>query len=126
MGIENAEIVGEFSEKVVSLLNQLDISVTVGTKIYIGASNRRHMQRKHRQNYEIYGDRITKILTFPDYVGINPKENSIEFIKIFGKNIELAVRVAGDGKYYAHSLFEITPRRIKNYVKSGFWFALDK
>ena len=103
------EKVGEFSPEVIKYLN---LNINAGTAIYIGDTNREHMRTRHRHEYETYFSRIPRIISSPDYVGINPADGSIEFIKVFGKYLKLAVRIANDGEYYARSLYSITSKRV--------------
>ena len=39
------------------------------------------MMSKHPADYSKYGNKIPFIIFFPDYVEINKKDNSIEYIK---------------------------------------------
>jgi len=75
----------------------LNLDITVGTAIYIGESNREHMRQRHPKDFIKYYPRCVKIITEPDYIGINSSDGSIEFIKMFGKNVKVAVRIAYDG-----------------------------
>ena len=53
-----------------------------------------HIKNSHPNDY-IYLNNIEDIINFPDYVGINSKHpNSMEFIKIMGDNILVAVRLS--------------------------------
>ena len=75
-----AKEVGVLSERVVFLLG---ISLQPGQSIYLGPSNIAHMQARHPADYERYGQYIEEILSFPDYVGENPTDGSIEYVKEF-------------------------------------------
>jgi hypothetical protein len=117
------EKIGVFSAAVVEAL-ALDIAA--GTDIYVGETNKQHMLRRHPQEYAKYYSRINKIIETPDFVGINPSDGSVEFIKSFGKYIKVAVRIANDGEYYVRSLYSITPKRLEEWVKDGKLLPLDK
>jgi hypothetical protein len=82
------EKIGEFSIEIVKTLN---LNIPAGTTIYISETNRRHMKNRHPQEYEKYYNRLPKILSTPDYVGINGSDGSIEIIKVFSKYIKVAV-----------------------------------
>ena len=45
-----------------------------GDMIYICESNVNHMKRRHLSAYNKYGDRLSNIISEPDYVGINEDE----------------------------------------------------
>lgn len=112
-------VVGVISEKVISALG---LSIPSGTPIYIGESNIAHMQRRHPDAYAKYGADIVSILAAPDYVGINPTDNSIEYVKeyvIDGEFVKVAVRVAASGRYFARSLYVLNPRRTQNFIQKG-------
>ena len=110
------EKIGEFSKAIIETLN---LEIPLGTAIYIGESNRRHMKSSHPRDYEKYHNRLSKILLSPDYAGINQSDGSIEIIKIFSNYVKVAVRIANDGEYYARSIYEVGKSRIDNSLKSG-------
>ena len=115
-----AEIVGEISDKV-KLILELDLPS--GTPIYIGPTNIEHMQREHPAEYERYFTLLPKIISTPDFVGLNPKDNSIEYIKTFptsaGHYLKLAVRISNDGFLFARSLYEILERTVLQRAEKG-------
>jgi len=58
--------------------------------------------------YAKYGIHIRNIINTPDYIGINPGDSSIEYIKDFtidNEYVKVAVRVSQSGKYFTRSLF---------------------
>jgi hypothetical protein len=115
--------IGEISLDVIKTLN-LDISV--GTAIYIGATNIAHMVSVHEYEYYRYFDKIPLILSEPNYVRLKNDDSSIEYIKSFGKYVKLAVRIAGDGKYYARSLYTVRERIVKKQIKENELKSLTK
>jgi len=119
------EIVGEISEKVKDIL-KLDIDA--GTPIYIGPSNIEHIQREHPVEYDRYFNLLPRIISKPDYIGLNPKDGSIEYIKTFptitGRYLKLAVRISADGFLFARSLYEILERTVIKRVEKGMLTAL--
>jgi hypothetical protein len=121
--LKSPKKIGEFSVAVVELLA---LDIPAGTEIYIGETNLQHMERRHPREYAKYYSRINKIIETPDFVGINPSDGSIEFIKSFGKYVKVAVRIALDGEYYARSLYSISAKRVLDFVKDGKLFSLDK
>jgi hypothetical protein len=108
--------IGVFSLEIVETLN---LDIPAGTAIYISETNRRHMKNRHPREYEKYHNHLPKILSSPDYVGINTSDGSIEIIKIFSKYIKIAVRIASDGDYYVRSIYEVGKSRVENSLKSG-------
>jgi len=117
------EKIGEFSLEVIELLN---LNIPAGTAIYLGESNKAHMKSRHPRDYEKYIGRIDKIVMFPNFVGINDADGSVEYVKTFSKNVKVAVRIASDGEYYARSLYKIGESRVKNSIKIGQLKRLTK
>ena len=109
------EKIGEFSLEVIEALN-LDISV--GTAIYIGATNIAHMVSEHEYEYYRYFNKIPLILSAPDYVRIKEDDGSIEYVKHLSKYVKVAVRIAGDGEYYARSIYRVRDSVVKRMVKN--------
>lgn len=99
-----------------------------GTSIYLGETNILHMKTSHPVDYAKYRDELPNILNCPDYVGINPKDNSIEFVKEFlvdNEYVKVAVRISNKGQYYARSLYVLNNRRTKNFIKKGTLIKVD-
>ena len=113
------QIVGTITERVISLL---ELDVPVDTPVFLGDSNIKHMQSKHPRDYEKYGADITDILKCPDYVGKNPKDDSIEYVKEFltnGEYVKVAVRVSAGNRFYARSMYVLNKNRTVNFIKKG-------
>ena len=111
--------VGKLSARVISLLGS---SLKVGQPIYLGPGNIAHMQNRHPADYAKYGQYIPLILSQPDYVGENPKDGSIEYVKDFqinGEYVKVAVRLSGGGTLYARSLYVLNPNRVHNFIQKG-------
>lgn len=112
-------IVGSVSQKVQSLLN---ISITGDTNIYIGNTNISHMMSSHPSDYTKYGHQLTNILTYPDYVGLNPNNNSLEYVKeyqIDNEFVKVAVRLSNGNKFYARSIYVLNNTRVHNFINCG-------
>ncbi len=99
-----------------------------GTGIYLGETNILHMKTSHPDDYAKYKDELSNILNHPDYVGINPKDNSIEYVKEFlveNEYVKVAVRISTKGQYYARSLYVLNNRRTENFIKKGTLKKVD-
>ena len=114
------EVVGVFTEAVIK---RLGLAVAENTPIYLGKSNAEHMQRQHPGDYKKYGPRLKRIISDPDYIGIRG-DGSIEYVKMFGRHVKIAVRVAGDGLYYVRSLYHVDSQAAEKLVQSGKWIPL--
>ena len=111
--------VGKLSQRVISLLN---LPLKAGQSILLGESNIAHMISRHPGDYARYGQYIPQILSQPDYVGENPKDGSIEYVKEFqinGEYVKVAVRLSGGGTLYARSLYVLSPNRVQNFIAKG-------
>jgi len=115
--------VGEISLEVIKLLG---LSLSESTAIYVGASNVAHMAREHNYEFNRFYNRIPFIISNADYVRLKKDDESIEYIKFLGKYIKLAVRIAGDKKYYARSLYFVEADRVENLIKKGELKKLTK
>ena len=122
-----AEKIGEISEDVKTALG---LDLDVGTPIYIGPTNIEHMEREHPFEYERFFGLMPKIISAPDFVGLNPKDNSIEYIKTFptstGKYLKLAVRISKDNYLFARSLYEILERTVIHRAEKGMLKPLTR
>ncbi len=117
--------VGIVSKNVKKLLG---LSSVVDDNIYMSATNIAHMESSHPSDYAKYKDQIRNILAHPDYVGQNPSDNSIEYVKEFlidNEYVKVAVRLSSGNKYYARSLYVLNRRRVENFIKKGTLKKVD-
>ena len=118
-------IVGSISENIKKLLG---FSSVGDDNIYMSATNIAHMESSHPSDYAKYKDQIQNILASPDYVGQNPNDNSIEYVKNFiidSEYVKVAVRLSSGNKYYARSLYVLNKRRVENFIKKGTLKKVD-
>lgn len=117
--------IGEFRKEIIELL---DLKIALGTPIYIGESNINHIIAKHPYEYEIYFKHISDIITYPDYVGISPKDNSIQFVKEFVINkdfIRVAVKASNNNHHYIRTLHLLSTNNAQRYIEKGTLKKLD-
>lgn len=122
----NKKQIGYFSSAVIQALS---LDIAVGTPIFISDTNINHMKTSHPKDFEKYGANIESIITDPDYVGKNTKDDSIEFTKEFlvnGEFVKVAVRITARNVYYARSMYVLNPNRVKNFIQKGTLKHLDK
>ena len=115
--------VGKISLEVIKLL---DLPLSEDTPIYVGVTNIAHMAKEHSYEFNRFYEKIPLIIATADYVRLKKDDGSIEYIKSLGKYIKLAIRIAGDGNYYARSLYFIETNRVDNLVKKGELKKLTK
>ncbi len=119
MASQHNMIVGQVTTNIAS---KLGIALPLDTNIYLGLGNIQHMITRHPNEYLRYGTKISQILTSPDYVGQNPKDGSIEYVKEFlihGEFVKVAVRLSGSDKFFARSLYVLNPNRVNNFIQKG-------
>ena len=118
--------IGEISAEVISALS---LSVDEGTPIFLGETNINHILKRHPVDFGKYGEYIELIVRCPDYVGLNPKDQSIEYVKEFlieNEFVKVAVRVSASGKYFARSLYVLNTNRVNNFISNGSLRPLTK
>ena len=118
--------IGKFSKKIIDLLN---LNIPENTEIYIGNQNREHMEKKHSHDYYYYHHLLPNIISNPDYVGIEPKNNSIEYIKEVSIDpsviIKIAIRVSSNGKYFDRTMYNISDHKIQSALNKGYLFKVE-
>jgi hypothetical protein len=80
------------------------------------------MQASHPADFQKYGPDLRVILSTPDYVGQNPSDGSIEFVKEYVLNneyVKVAVRLSRSDRYYARSLYILNNQRVKRFINKG-------
>lgn len=119
------EIIGYISQAVVDTLN---LCIKPNTPVFIGDSNIEHIKSRHPYEYDKYYGDIGTIINSPDYVGINPKDSSILFVKLYevnGEYIRVAVKITSSGKCYAKTLHSLSTCNAERYLKKGTLKKLD-
>lgn len=84
------KIVGVVSTEIESLLQ---LPSAQDHNIYIGITNINHMKSSHPADYAKYSHEISNILSFPDYIGLNHKDGSIEYVKEYIVDDEFVKRL---------------------------------
>lgn len=106
-----------------NIITKLNLNFDENSEIFLGDSNINHMKESHPEDFLKYGDYLEEILATPDYVGKNPKDQSIEYVKIFLINeqeyVKVAVRVSKSNKLFARSLYVLNNKRVENFIEKG-------
>ena len=116
---ERAKQVGKLSQRVIELLG---LTLSEGRSILLGESNIAHMVSRHPEDYALYGEYIPLILSMPDYVALNTKDESIEYVKEVQMDdiyVKVAVRVSARGQLFARSVHRLNTNRAKNFIEKG-------
>lgn len=86
------------------------------------------MKASHPEEYALYGLRIPDIIAAPTYVGINPKDHSIEYIKEYVLDeihLKVAVRVPTNDIYFARSIYTVSSHKIQKFIEKGRLFIVS-
>jgi|SRR6056297_1870136 len=109
------DFVGKLNTNIINLLNlKMDPQC-----IYIGGTNKKHIRKKHNNEFEQYIEKLPEIIREPTYIGVHPKRGGIEFIKKYKENVLVAVRVSQKKVLYVRSIYCITEDKVKRYLKEG-------
>ena len=96
--------------------------------VFIGETNIEHIKNRHPYEYEKYFIEIGTIIDSPDYVGLNPKDSSILFVKLFelhGEYIRVAVKVSSEGRCFAKTMHLLSTCNAERYIEKGTLKKLD-
>ncbi len=118
--------VGEFTS---NIINQLQLNIPIGTPILIGDSNENHIKSRHPYEYEQYFNRLSDIIANPDYIGLSPKNNSVQFVKEFIINseyIRVAVKVTTSKTSFVKTMHLLSTYNAERYIQKGTLKELDK
>lgn len=111
--------VGTFSGDVIT---KLQLNIIPGTPIYIGDSNEEYIKNKHPYKYDKYYNKIPDIISSPDYIGLNPREHSIQYVKKFRINseyIRVAIRITRKHKCFVKTLHLLSTHNAERYIIKG-------
>lgn len=80
----------------------------------------KHISKRHPSCLK-YLDKVGEIISFPDYIGMNPKESgSFELIKQYSDNILIGIKLdIKNNYYYVATLHDIKQSKINNRLFSG-------
>jgi len=112
--------IGSIASDVVSILG-ID-TTNINKPILLGDSNITHIKNRHPEDFDDFGDKIEEILSNPTYIGIHPKQGSLEYIKEFKLEDSIvlcAVRLSKKGTYFVRSLYTITQEKLDSYIDSN-------
>lgn len=110
------------------VIKTLGLNISPDTPVFIGESNIEHIKNRHPYEFDKYYKDISIIINSPDYVGINPKDDSILFVKLYnvdGEYVRVAVKIASGGKYFARTLHSLSTCNAERYLEKGTLKKLD-
>lgn len=90
-----------------------------GKEIFLSNRRKRHM-KKHSDEFLDFEDvfsRIDEIIGVPDFVGLHPDGQSLQYIKKIDGNVLVAVRLGED--LDVRTMYVIKETKLENYINSG-------
>lgn len=111
---------GTLDKEIIDLLNLN----TIEGKILLSSDRIKHI-KKHEKDYSSYEEfkkcteSAIEILQYPDFVGIHPDGDSIQYVKEISKNVLVAVRINNTGKNWVKSIYPISDSKLEGYLNSG-------
>lgn len=114
--IEKLGVVGK------DIVEKFNLTISPDTPIFIGLNNRIHMENNHSEVYRKYSECMSEIISSPDFVGVNPHDNSLEYYKNYGNeiiHIKLAARPTNNGVFFARSMYDVNDISLRSYLSKG-------
>lgn len=111
--------IGSFSKEVIELL---ELDIATGTPIYIGPSNVEHIKSRHPYEFDKYFPYLCDIISNSSYVGKNPSDDSITFVKFYQigeEYVRVAVRVTTNGVAFVKTLHLLSTVNAERYIEKG-------
>ncbi len=72
---------------------------------------------KSEEDYYKHIEQIPNILKNPQYLGLHPKDNSIQFIKRIDELMLVGVRIKTEGSLNIRSSYPITQKQLNTYIE---------
>ena len=127
--------VGKLTKEVIDFLKQNSDNDIVNklheTDILLW-DNRIEYTEKHKGNFKTsddyyqYLEEIPNIIENPDYIGLPPHDDSIQYIKIYDNIVLVAVRVSNKGKMSYRTMYPILEGQLKDYLKKNRAWKYNK
>lgn len=117
---KSAYYVGRLEKKIVDLLG-----INLAEMDILFSKDKIEYTKKHINDFNDYEsfkkhvEATPDIIAEPDYVGVHPNGQSIEFIKEIDEITLVAVRIKPVGILWVKSVFPITRSKLNSYLKSG-------
>lgn len=117
---KNKVKIGELTQEVIDLL-----SIQRKPCNIVMWSERLKHTEKHKINFkteEEYNEaikNIPNIIREPDYVGLHPTDNSIQYIKQINKLMLIGIRMKPEGEISYRTAYPITESQLKDYIRKG-------
>lgn len=122
------QIVGKLTNEVITFLRQNSnneiLNVLHETDILLW-DNRIAYTEKHKGNFRTaeeyyrYLEDIPNIIENPDYIGLPPHDDSIQYIKIYDNIVLVAIRNSSSCKLSYRTMYPILEGQLKDYIRKN-------
>lgn len=118
--------VGNLTQEMIDALNSRgkgSISISKA-EIHVGRDRLKHFE-KHKEefiNEDSYIksiENLPEIINTPNYIGIHPGGDGVEFIKRLDENVMVAVRIKAGNTLWVRSIYPVTESRLTGFKNSG-------
>ena len=113
--VSSLQLVGRFSSKVIRSL-RLSIEPC---DIFISGEGIEHIRTKHPKIFREHLQDIPIIISEPEYIGYDPTQHSIEYVKFKDLLLIVPVRPSSGNIYYVRSLYELSRENMEAYMRKG-------
>ncbi len=96
--------------------------------IYQSTGLKKHIAKRH-PDCLLYLDDLPSIISSPDYIGVNPNENTknFELVKTISQNIQVGIKLDIKNDYlYVATLHTITEGKLQHGLSNGRLKKIDK
>ena len=74
---------------------------------------------KNEIDFERHIAAIPEVIENPDYIGVHPHKNSLEFIKRIDELLIVVVRIKQKGDLAFRTAYPLSEKQLQDYLKSG-------
>ena len=79
-----------------------------------------HLLKRHHESALKFIDDVPDIINNPDFIGINPNDFSLEYVKQLKKNVHIGIKVdTTNNRMYVATMYIITDAVISRYLNTG-------
>jgi len=118
---EDIQQVGILTSNIVSLLS---LQLPAGWHICLGSDKIKHFE-KHKKEFSSDASytnsllHIPEIIASPEYVGLYPNGQGLEYIKTIDELTLVAIRLRSKNPLWVRSLYPLNTQRLTNFINSG-------
>ena len=118
--------VGKLTNEVINLLGiehkECDIIMWEDKFQYI---HKHIVDFQSKETFEKCISKIPEVIAYPDYIGIHPTKNSIEYIKYIDELTIVAIRIK-EGKLALKTVFPLSEKQLQDYIKCNTVIKISK